>query len=527
LSAIDGELRVRIFMLRREQLTPRGGRAPRRILIVDDNPAIHADIRKILAPDSTGDAAFAASEAALYGPPDAALEVECEINMPVFRVDGAFQGEQAIALVRKACQARTPYAVAFVDARMPPGLDGIETIARLWQEDPDILVVLCTAYSDYSWQEIRRRLPRPDRLVILKKPFDIIEVQQLAECLTEKWRLARAERRRLEGLERMIGQRRRDASAGSRKGHRAAGRDAALGRTGIVAGTAGTERREAIKSALRTALLLDELYLHFQPLVDIATRCIVSVEALLRWQHPRLGAVSPAEFIPLAEESGFIVELGDFVLRSACAQTVTWQHAQVPVVPIAVNVSAVQLGQPRFRERILEILETQGAQPQHLILELTESTLMKNAAAHSAALHSLRTDGVCVELDDFGTGYSSLSRLKYLPIDTIKIDQSFIAHLGTDATDESIVSAILAMTHSLGLRAVAEGVESIAQLEVLGRYGCDIAQGYYFSKPVGAAECERLLIDAAARSAFTDTLRLRTSDLGALTQPRAPFAGGL
>jgi EAL domain-containing protein (putative c-di-GMP-specific phosphodiesterase class I) len=418
-------------------------------------------------------------------------------------------------MVRRALEDGRSYALAFVDARMPPGWDGVETIARLWEQDPDVLVVLCTAYSDYSWREIRERLTHPERLVILKKPFDNIEALQLADSLTEKWRLARAERRHLQELERMIGERNRDVLA-----MRSIDAQLADGKPSSVAAGGGTcneaegpaQRRNVLERALREALPRNQLSLCYQPLVDIATGCVVSLEALLRWQHPQLGAVSPAEFIPIAEETGLILPIGEFVLRSACRQVVRWERAGVSVVPIAVNVSGVQLQSGEIWDSVRRILREEGCEPQHLALELTESTLVKNASRHTAAMQRLRADGVAMEIDDFGTGYSSLSCLKHLPIDTVKIDRSFVSHLETNKTDEVIVGAILAMTHSLGLRAVAEGVETAAQLEVLRRHRCEFAQGFYFCKPISVGECEQLLVDLASRTSFTDTLRLRKRD---------------
>jgi EAL domain-containing protein (putative c-di-GMP-specific phosphodiesterase class I) len=248
-------------------------------------------------------------------------------------------------------------------------------------------------------------------------------------------------------------------------------------------------------------------------LVDIATRSVVGLEALLRWTHPELGAVSPAEFVPIAEATGLIVPIGDLVLHRVCAQVKRWERAQVPVVPVAVNVSVVQLNSPGIWARIRQIIEEEAAEPRNLVLEITESSLMENASRHAAELQALRADGIAIEIDDFGTGYSSLSCLQHLPLDTIKIDRSFVTHLGTSRTDEAIVGAILAMAHSLGLRVVAEGVETPQQLEVLGRYGCEFAQGYYFCAPIPADDCEQLLIDVAARTSFTDTLRLKRRPL--------------
>jgi EAL domain-containing protein (putative c-di-GMP-specific phosphodiesterase class I) len=199
---------------------------------------------------------------------------------------------------------------------------------------------------------------------------------------------------------------------------------------------------------------------------------------------------------------------------------VRWERASVPVVPVAVNVSGVQLERLKNLECIGGILREEGMQPQRLALELTESTLMKNAQRHSAELQRLRADGVSIEMDDFGTGYSSLSNLRHLPLDVIKIDRSFITQLATNKTDEAIVSAILTMTHSLGMHAVAEGVEKAEQLEVLARHGCETAQGFYFSRPLPADECRNLLIELAGRPSFTDTLRLLKPNLNTAASPR-------
>lgn len=478
----------------------------RRILVIDDNPAIHEDVRKVLAPRPAQAPDLAASGAALFG--DRSDADAAAIADPEFQIDSAFQGEDGIALADRARKEHQPYAIAIVDARMPPGLDGIETIARLWETDPGILIVLCTAYSDHSWQEIRRRLPHPERLIILKKPFDSIEIQQLAEGLTEKWRLARTEHERLLRLETLISQRNRDVVSARRLDARLSPGDGSDSRSGAAA-----QRRLAIEHALRQAVQQEQLFLHYQPLVDVATRCVVGLEALLRWKHPELGTVSPAEFIPIAEASGLIVPIGEFVLRSACAQVRHWERARVPVVPVAVNVSAVQLNSPGIWGHIRRILKEEEVQPQNLVLEITESSLMENAPRHAAALQALRADGIAIEIDDFGTGYSSLSCLQNLPLDTIKIDRSFVTHLGASRTDEAIVGAILGMAHSLGLRAVAEGVETPQQLEVLGRHGCEFAQGYYFCVPIPAGECQQLLVDLAARTSFTDTLRLKQRPL--------------
>ena len=296
--------------------------ANRRVLVIDDNPAIHEDMRKILGPGLVNSAQVTESEAAVFG--DAANKTAA---LPVFQVDSASQGQEGVAMVRHARDRHQHYAVAFVDARMPPGWDGLETITRLWEQDPDVLIVLCTAYSDYSWNEIRTRVAHPERLVILKKPFDNMEVLQLADGLTEKWRLARSERRHLQQLQTMISERNRDslAVAGGDAQRHAGNQSPAAAPEGSGNGMDGaTQRRRALERALQDGLRENQFTLHYQPLVDIASRRVVSLEALLRWRHPEFGAVSPAEFIPIIEENGLIVPIGEFVLRSVCQQVVRW-----------------------------------------------------------------------------------------------------------------------------------------------------------------------------------------------------------
>ena len=480
-----------------------------RVLVIDDNPAIHEDLKKVLCPGPACSPQLTQLEAALFG------EEAKTPDMPLFEVDSATQGKQGVDMVRRAQERRRPYALAFVDARMPPGWDGIQTIEKLWQEDPEVQVVLCTAYSDYTWQEIRARLAHPERFVVLKKPFDNIEALQLADSLTEKWRLRHKERDHLQKLERMLGERQRDQLAKEDI-------DAQLAAASVASNivplrradgpVSPEERRSLVRRELQVAIRREQLTLHYQPVVEIATHRVVSLEALLRWTHPELGPISPGEFIPIAEESGLILPIGEFVLRSVCRQLVCWDRERVPSVPVAVNISGIQLEQLPLREFVRRILKEEGAQPQRLILELTESTIMKAPRSHAATLQQLRDDGISIEIDDFGTGYSSLSYLKYLPIDTIKIDRSFVQNLHTNSTDEAIVCAILAMTHKLGLRAVAEGVETEDQLEVLGRYACELAQGFFFCEPMSATECQKLLLDLAARTSFTDTLRLSRLD---------------
>jgi EAL domain-containing protein (putative c-di-GMP-specific phosphodiesterase class I) len=268
------------------------------------------------------------------------------------------------------------------------------------------------------------------------------------------------------------------------------------------------QRQLVLEDELRHALEAGDVSVHYQPLVEIATQRVVSLEALARWKHAKKGWISPGEFIPVAEQSGLILALGEFVLKTACEQVVRWDREGTPVVPVAVNLSAVQLRRQNIVEFVRGILRETGMKPHRLALELTESALIENVQQHRDALQALRRDGVGIELDDFGTGYSSLSYLKQLPVDAVKIDRSFIRQIDVSSADAAIVSAIIAMAHSLGLRVVAEGVETTAQLQVLGRHGCDVAQGFYFSRPLHPDDCRNLMLAADQRRGFTDTLRL-------------------
>jgi EAL domain-containing protein (putative c-di-GMP-specific phosphodiesterase class I)/CheY-like chemotaxis protein len=475
----------------------------RRILLVDDNPAIHRDFQKIFAPRRAGAAALAATEAAVFGTAQGGSARRS------FDIDSALQGQQGVQLVRKALDEKRPYAMAFVDVRMPPGWDGIETITQLWKVDPDVQIVICTAYSDYSWEETLEKLGHADQFIVLKKPFDNIEVLQLAEALTEKWRLARQERNRFQRLEEKIRERNRDMEAIRDFNAQLDAANRSRSTTRRPAQNPDSRDRVALEQDLRRALQTGELTVHYQPLVEIASRRVASLEALVRWPHPQAGPIPPSEFIPLAEETGLIIPLGEYVLRSVCEQLVSWQREGVPVVRTAVNLSAVQLEQQSMDKVVRGMLKETGLQPHQLALELTESTFMGNVKDYARALQGLRDDGVHIEIDDFGTGYSSLSYLKQLPVDTMKIDRSFISNLDTNSTDETIVGAILALARGLGLRVVAEGVETPGQLQVLGKHGCEFAQGYYFSRPLPALECRKLLLELAQRTSFTDTLRLR------------------
>jgi EAL domain-containing protein (putative c-di-GMP-specific phosphodiesterase class I) len=257
-----------------------------------------------------------------------------------------------------------------------------------------------------------------------------------------------------------------------------------------------TLERIDLESDLRAAIERAELRLHYQPIVTLDDGAIVGFEALLRWQHPRRGLVPPLSFIPMAEETGLIVPIGRWVLETACRRAARWRRAAVKAgrtpPSVSVNLSARQFNSDELVDDVTRILEETGLEPTALELEITESVVMDQSEAGVRALRQLRDLGVHLVLDDFGTGYSSLSYLKHLPLDTIKVDRSFVA--GLDGTaDRSIVDAVIALAHGLGIGVVAEGIETASQLERLRELGCDLGQGYLFSRPVPADRVARLL----------------------------------
>ena len=654
----------------------------RRVLVVDDNRAIHDDFREILANSDDAHSELEALHAELFGPP-------AEPALEAFELDSAYQGEEAIARVRDALDSGRPYALAFVDIRMPPGIDGIETTARLLEKDPELGIVICSAYSDYSWQDMVKRLGQTDRVLILKKPFDPVEVRQLAHALQKRWELARTVTLRMEDLTRMIDARTRELEEANSKleleaaareealkklelsnaqvtalayqdgltglpnrrllnehiekvlararrkgtefavlfidfdnfklindtlGHEAADgllkelakslsdlirldevltqyvdtevdidatitvepiTDSVLSRLGgdefvvllpdtrdrFAAGSvasrilqhlerpirtqdrdivvtasigiatfpedgqsaetlirnadtamyhakqqgkaayqyysaemnAASVERLTLETGLRRAIEDEALELHFQPQVELRSGRIVGCEALLRWRDPVRGYIPPDDFIHIAEDTGLILPIGEWVIARACVHAMDWLKEGLSPVPVSVNVSAVQFRRQNLADVVGRALATSGLDPALLDIEITESAIMSVRARAVESLEELRALGVTLSLDDFGTGYSSLSYLKRFPISTLKIDRSFISELLTDGATSSITEAIISMTHILGLKALAEGVESAEQIDVLQRLGCDAAQGYYFSAPVPADEMPALL----------------------------------
>jgi diguanylate cyclase (GGDEF)-like protein len=609
-----------------------------RILIVDDNEAIHQDFRKILGGDDGKATDLAASEAALFGDMMPLAQARFELNF-------AFQGEEALAMLIRAAAEKRPYALAFIDTRMPPGWDGIETIERLWQIDSQLQIALCTAYSDYSWEALSQRLDPRDRLFILKKPFDNIEIRQMASALTSKWQMSLDAVSKISGMEtsarksasdlqkishlaehniltdlpngillnhrltqaialsdrhrkklavmvlevdcferttytlgtdvadeilrsvagRLVATVRKSDPVFHRSAaefvlvleevahpdqtiriaekllaaiaepHRINGHDlqitASLGISIYANDGEGAEslirkaetamystkqdgrggfrffesgmntrarERQSMATNLHKALERGEFVLHYQPKVNLSSGAIVGAEALLRWPSAELGFVPPEQFIPVAEDCGLILSLGRWVLFEVCRQARVWEVSDFPSLSVAVNVSALEFENPRFLESIRKALRETGLDPRLLELELTESILIKDSASTVDFLKELKDLGVRIAIDDFGTGYSSLSYLKRFPVDTLKIDQSFVRDITTLADDATIVSAIINLGKRLGFRIVAEGLETREQLILLKAQGCDEGQGYYFSEAVAAEEFTILLTEGAA-----------------------------
>jgi diguanylate cyclase (GGDEF)-like protein len=259
--------------------------------------------------------------------------------------------------------------------------------------------------------------------------------------------------------------------------------------------------RQFIEEGLRRALERREFALHYQPKVNLTTGAITGAEALLRWTHPTRGPVSPADFIPVAEDCGLILPIGAWVLREACAQARAWMDAGLPVTSMAVNVSAIEFRDRSFLDRVFATVAETSLDPRSLELELTESVLMKHAASTATILQALRKSGIRVAVDDFGTGYSSLSYLQKFPVDAVKIDQSFVRQISTAGADTTIVKAVIGMARGLKLRVIAEGVETLEQVAFLRAYRCEEAQGYYFSRPVPAQQFAMLLKNGVPESA--------------------------
>jgi diguanylate cyclase (GGDEF)-like protein len=541
-----------------------------------------------------------------------------------------------VEAVQQSLNEDHPFAVVFLDMRMPPGRDGVWAAARIRELDPAVEIVICTAYSDVDPSEIGGIVPPEEKLSYLQKPFHAHEVRQMTIALGSKWR---AERRivhlayfdaltglpnREQSRNRMLG-----AVEAASKRHRnlavlyldldnfkrvndtlghAAG-DQLLcevarrllesvntgelavrdrwqeSRLGDLARLGGDEfmvllpnlreaddagfvaerliralsepmnlagnsvvvttsigiavypadgdsaetllrnadlamyfakrkcpgtfaffegpmnaaalQRFTVEAQLRGALDRNEFELHYQPQFDVKSGEVSGIEALIRWRSDALGSIPPAEFIAVAEETGLILEIGEWVLRTACSQARAWEQEGLEIGRLAVNVSNKQFALPTFAAQVADILRDTGLHPSRLELEITESVVMADEKRAEKALLQLKEIGVSLAIDDFGTGYSSLGRLRYLAVDRLKIDRSFVMRINDNDNDRAITAAIIAMSRSLQIRVTAEGVETLPQLMFLQEQECHDAQGFLLSKALPVVELHALLCRVA------------------------------
>lgn len=735
------------------------------IMIIDDNPAIHQDFIKVLTTTTVSNE-INDLDKQLFGDVQDLSRTTQVVNdnaLPQFIFDTAYQGKDGVEKIKQALEQGIHYSLAFVDIQMPPGWDGIETIKHMWEIDPDIQVVICTAYSDYTWEETVKELGIGDNYLILKKPFDLVSVRQLACALTRKWTLAKQAKRTTEMLQKTIEQRTEslqqslsllrstiESSADGiivvdlnqkiidfnskfqelwgipssmleskngallkdymlsqvvtsnrylaqmkyleraidevgqtvinlntgtilecysqphllnntiigrvwsfrditeranleRKLEYQASHDILTGlpnrallidriqhlighsqrnskqfgilffdldrfklindsltheagdnllklvamrwsnllrkedtiariggdefimvvpdittdesiitvvdkiiqslntpfrlvKRDVTIATSigisiypkdGTTVNSLLKNAdlamylakerggnqfqfyneelndhadktlkmeieLRQALIKNEFILYYQPQFDMENKCLLSAEALIRWQHPEKGLLLPLDFIPAAEVCGLIVPIGEWVIDQACQQIKKWHDKGLPWTRIAVNIATQQLKQVNFDKVVRDILNKHQIEPQFLELEITENVVITNVDIFRM-INQLKEIGVKIVLDDFGTGNSSLNYLKHLNIDRLKIDQSYIKNITTSRSDEVIIEAIIAMAQGFNFKVLAEGVETSTQMNYLKTTHCDEVQGFLFSKPISAKALEKFL----------------------------------
>jgi PAS domain S-box-containing protein len=363
------------------------------------------------------------------------------------------------------------------------GHDGAATVARLGGDEFSLLITDLTHYHDAA--KVARRL-----LEELRKPFRVAK-QEVFVSVSVGLALYPLDGDDAETLIKNAGAAMHFAKDQGRDNYQFYSR--------VMNATA--LEKLSMEAQLRKALERDELLLHYQPKIRPATGEIVGLEALIRWKHPELGLVPPAQFIPLAEETGLIVSIGEWVLLNACRQNQDWQRLGYPPVHVAVNIASLHFRQGTLGQSVATALQKSGLHPSWLELEVTESMLMDSAETTLATLSTLKGMGVRLAIDDFGTGYSSLSYLKRFPIDALKIDRSFVKDLPREAEDAAIAKAIIAMAHSLKLEVVAEGVETAEQLAFLQQHGCDLVQGFLFGKPMAAAALHDLLASKKLKTA--------------------------
>jgi diguanylate cyclase (GGDEF)-like protein len=629
-------------------------RSPIRVLVADDESDVRDAYRQVLleADVSKDLAAFRKLRARLFNKGDgtAAGEPAPAGTLPAFDPVFCSDAESAVAAVRAGVAAGQPFAVIFLDMRMPPGKDGVWAAKCIRDLDPAAEIVICTAYSDTDPGTIGGLVPPEDKLSYLQKPFHPHEIRQMTISLGSKWR---AEHRiiRLAYFDPLTGLANRQqahecldsAIEAARKqdrpmavlyldldnfkrindtlGHGVGDQllcavaerlrrvlrhgDAVTPAhgpgplSGLIARMGGDEfvailpdlhgaedaglvaarlieqlqvpielqentvvitpsvgiayfpadgadgqalmrnadlamyfakrqgagnfaffeqsmttvalHRFAIEGKMRGALQRGEFSILYQPQFDVLTSSVSGMEALLRWENPELGTISPDEFIPIAEETGMIIELGEWVLRNACAQAKVWRDQNLPPVRMAVNVSGHQFVMKEFPQLVMSIIRETGIDASMLELEITESVVMKDEQWAEKALLELKKIGVSLAIDDFGTGYSSLGRLRNFAVDRLKIDRSFVTSLIDCDDDRAIAQAIISMSRSLHINVTAEGVENFPQLAFLLENECQEAQGFLFSRALSATDAQQLLTRAAALGEEpTRTARLRS-----------------
>jgi diguanylate cyclase len=619
-----------------------------RVLVVDDEAEVRDAYRQILLESEVSREmeGFHALRSRLFnkqggGSRPRAHSVGFE---PVF----CDQADTAVAAIKDALAQNRPFAVVFLDMRMPPGADGVWAATRIRELDPAVEIVICTAYSDTDPCEMGGIVPPEDKLSYLQKPFHPHEVRQMTIALASKWR---AERRivRLAYFDTLTGLPNREQSRNRLKGALQAAREhertlavlyldldnfkrvndtlghaagdellcvvanrlrgslrysdfdsadsssnarpgdiARLGGdefmvllpnlrgsadAGVVAGrlidalrepvqlaqntlvvtpsvgiavypqdggdaetllrnadlamyfakrkapgtcaffdvsmNARALQRFTIEDRLRGALERNEFYLQYQPQFDVRTGTISGMEALLRWTNPDLGAVSPAEFVPVAEETGLILGIGTWALRNACRQGQAWLTEGLPLNRMAVNVSGRQFARAEFPREVAAILKETGLNPAILELEITESVVMADEAWAEKTINELKHLGISLAIDDFGTGYSSFGRLRNFAVDRLKIDRSFVTSISEGSDDRAIAAAIIAMSRSMRISVTAEGVENFPQLTFLQEQQCQDAQGFLLSRPLQADAAHELLRRVNEIGDASRTQRLR------------------
>jgi len=607
----------------------------RRVLVVDDNPAIHEDFKKILCPATRASEALKTAAAELFG-----SDGNGQDDALTYAIDSAISGQAGVAKVKDALAVNQPYLLAFIDMNMPNGWNGIQTIQRIWDLQPTLQIVVCTAFSDFSWDQIHEGLEHSDRYLILKKPFDNIEVQQLALALTgralSELSLARSDAIRKQAEKEIEKLAFSDPLTGLPNRRQLVARlnntirrcqekpeycalffididhfkdindafghsygdliviemakrlsvmasetcdmarlggdefvvlaeglgvdfDVATAKSSNIirdikdqlrqpyfideienhitlsvgislfgmtpvsvetlmqhadiamyqAKTDGrntyrffddqmendAQERSLIASELRLAIDRHQLSLHYHPQID-HKHGVVGAEALLRWQRPGRVQISPAVFIPIAERTGQMSRLGDWVLEHAFLELARWTTVpHMKNLMMSVNVSPQQFQGADFNDKVLSALARTGAPANRLKIEITESMLMHDLPNIKRKMLELKSHGIHFSIDDFGTGYSSLSYLKQLSLDQLKIDQSFVKDLTPANSSAHIAGAISTLGRSLDLEIIAEGVETRAHRDFLIGIGCTNFQGYFFSRPLISEDFEAYVLN--------------------------------